>query len=77
VWHGCPRPCVLITSSQKSFRNSIANGLAGLRNAFGDAHGKSAKIPKPTQRHADLSVNAAGTIATFLIATYKERNSSS
>jgi Abortive infection C-terminus len=56
--------------------NSIANGLAGLRNAFGDAHGKSSKAPKPSERHADLAVNAAGTIATFLIASYEQRKNS-
>jgi hypothetical protein len=51
--------------------HSIVNGLAGLRNAFGDAHGKSEKTPSPTERHADLAVNSAGTIATFLITTHE------
>lgn len=52
---------------------NVANGLAGLRNAFGDAHGKAPSTPKPGVRHADLAVNLAGTLATFLIATYEER----
>jgi hypothetical protein len=52
---------------------SVANGLAALRNAFGDAHGRAASQPKPSQRHADLAVNLAGALAAFLIATYEER----
>ena len=52
---------------------SVVNGLAALRNSFGDAHGKAANTPKPTARHADLAINLAGTLATFLMATYEER----
>lgn len=53
--------------------HSIVNGLAGLRNEFGDAHGKNDKTPLPLDYHADLAVNAAGTIATFLISTYEKQ----
>lgn len=52
---------------------SVTNGLAALRNSFGDAHGKSSTAPRPSARHADLAINLAGTLATFLIATYEER----
>jgi hypothetical protein len=52
---------------------SVVNGLAALRNAFGDAHGKGPRAPKPTARHADLAINLAGTLASFLMATYEER----
>jgi abortive infection Abi-like protein len=52
---------------------SVVNGLAALRNAFGDAHGKGATTPKPSIRHADLAVNLSGTISAFLLATYEER----
>lgn len=52
---------------------SVANGLAALRNAFGDAHGKAPGAPKPSPRHADLAINLAGSLATFLMATYEER----
>jgi hypothetical protein len=52
---------------------SVANGLAALRNTFGDAHGKAAGTPKPAARHADLAINLAGTLATFLMATYEDR----
>jgi hypothetical protein len=52
---------------------TVANGLASLRNTFGDAHGKGKKAPRPAPRHADLAVNLAGTIAAFLLATYEQR----
>lgn len=53
---------------------AVVDGLAALRNSFGDAHGKSPMKVTPTSRHADLAVNLAGTISTFLIATYEERH---
>jgi hypothetical protein len=52
---------------------SVVNGLAAMRNALGDAHGRAARSPKPSARHADLAVNLAGSISSFLIATYEER----
>ncbi len=52
---------------------SVVNGLAALRNSLGDAHGKGANAPRPNSRHADLAINLAGTLATFLVATYEER----
>ncbi len=52
---------------------SAVGGLAAMRNALGDAHGKGARAPKPSARHADLAINLAGTIASFLIETYEER----
>jgi hypothetical protein len=52
---------------------SVVNGLAALRNSLGDAHGKAAGAPKPASRHADLAINLAGSLSTFLIATYEER----
>ena len=54
---------------------SVVNGLAALRNTLSDAHGKGKRAPKPTPRHAVLAVNLAGTIATFLLATFEERYS--
>ena len=52
---------------------TVANGLASLRNTFGDAHGKGPRVPRPSPRHADLAINLAGTLATFLMATYEDR----
>lgn len=53
---------------------TVVNGLAALRNAFGDAHGRSSTQAKPTGRHADLAVNLSGTLCAFLIATFEEQH---
>jgi Abortive infection C-terminus len=49
---------------------SIACGIAGLRNAFGDSHGQGIKGKEAESRHARLAVNSAGTLALFLIETH-------
>lgn len=46
------------------------NGLAPLSNAYGDRH---ADPGTPAPRHAELAVNLAGTMASFLIATWEAR----
>lgn len=51
---------------------SIVSGLGALRNKLGDAHGKSKKTVKPSDRHSELAVNMAGAIAIFLYRTFKE-----
>jgi hypothetical protein len=53
---------------------SIINGLASLRNALGDAHGKSRSAGRPASRHAELAVNVAGSLCLFLIQTNKKKN---
>lgn len=54
---------------------TVVNGLGTLRNRLSDSHGRGDKIPvRPSARHATLAVNAAGTIATFLVETYTERS---
>ena len=50
---------------------SITNGLAGLRNRLGDAHGQGSNRLKPARRHAELAVNVAGAMAVFLIETWE------
>ncbi len=63
--------------TEQSFRQilggcqTIVNELAGLRNRLSDAHGKGKIAAKPAARHAELAVNLAGTMATFLIATWE------
>jgi hypothetical protein len=52
---------------------SIVNNLGAIRNRVGDAHGQGRKPIKPKARHAELAVNLAGTMASFLVATWKER----
>ena len=55
---------------------SVVNNLAAIRNRVGDAHGQGRRPVKPKPRHAELAVNLAGTMASFLISTWKERGSS-
>ena len=50
---------------------AVIEGLGALRNRLGDAHGKGKGIKKPAPRHAELAVNLAGAMATFLIATWQ------
>lgn len=52
--------------------NSVVDGLASVRNALGDAHGKGEKSPKPSPRHAKLAVNLAITMSLFLMETFEK-----
>ena len=51
---------------------SVVQGLGALRSKVGDAHGHGKKAVKPTSRHAELAVNLAGAMATFIAQTWKE-----
>jgi hypothetical protein len=55
---------------------SIVESLGAIRNKLGDAHSQGPMRAKPQPRHAELAVNLAGTMATFLIATWEARRSS-
>lgn len=55
---------------------TIVEGLASVRNALSDAHGKGKKPVRPSPRHAELAVNLAGTMAAFIVATYRAREQS-
>jgi hypothetical protein len=50
--------------------NTTVNGMAGLRNALSDAHGKGKKAARPRSRHARLAVNVGFSLSTFLIETH-------
>jgi hypothetical protein len=52
---------------------SIVASLGAIRNKLGDAHSQGPFRAKPSPRHAELAVNLAGTMATFLIATREAR----
>lgn len=52
---------------------SVIEGLGALRNKLGDAHGQGARPVKPLPRHAQLAVNLAGAMATFLVETHRAR----
>jgi hypothetical protein len=53
---------------------SVVNGLGTLRNKLSDSHGQGGKPVRPASRHADLAVNLAGTMATFLVETWVARS---
>ena len=53
---------------------SVVEGLGSLRNKIGDAHGQGGKPVRPIPRHAQLAVNLAGAVATFLVDTWIVRN---
>jgi hypothetical protein len=52
---------------------AIVGGLAGVRNKLSDSHGQGRRPIRPSQRHAELAVNLAGTMATFLVETWQAR----
>ncbi|WP_345973578.1 abortive infection family protein [Sulfurimonas diazotrophicus] len=52
--------------------SGIINGLGTLRNKLGDAHGSTKTKVKPLERHGELAVNMAGSMAIFLYKTYTE-----
>ena len=56
---------------------SIVESLGSLRNKLSDAHSPGPKRARPAPRHAELAVNLSGTMATFLISTWKTRQSES
>lgn len=51
--------------------SAIVNGLGTLRNRLGDAHGNGRKPVRPSDRHALLAVNLAGSMCVFLIQTWQ------
>jgi uncharacterized protein YfkK (UPF0435 family) len=53
--------------------HAVVEGLGALRNKLSDAHagGKAAVHPLP--RHAELAVNLAGTMATFILSTWEQK----
>lgn len=54
---------------------SVVHSLGALRNKSGDAHGSGRRAVRPKPRHAELAVNLAGSMASFLVSTWKERTS--
>jgi hypothetical protein len=54
---------------------AVVEGLGALRNRLSDAHGKGLARTKPDSRHAELAVNLAGTMATFLVKTFERHKS--
>ena len=53
--------------------SNIIIGLGSLRNRLGDAHGQGRNNIKPAPRHSELAVNLSGSMALYLIETYKSK----
>jgi hypothetical protein len=54
---------------------AVVEGLGAMRNRLSDAHGRGKHAAKPAPRHAELAVNLAGAMATFLVDTWLSRKS--
>jgi Abortive infection C-terminus len=52
---------------------SVVMGLGTLRNRLSDPHGQGALPVRPAARHAELAVNLAGAMASFLVETWEAR----
>jgi len=52
---------------------AVVEGLGALRNRIGDSHGQGKDPIRPDARHAELAVNLAGTMSTFLVATWEAK----
>ena len=52
---------------------SVVESLGAMRNKLGDAHGGGPRRARPASRHAELAVNLAGSMATFLVATWEAK----
>ena len=51
--------------------HSVVEGLGSLRNKISDAHGGGRRRVRPSERHASLAVNLAGSMSMFLIETWE------
>jgi hypothetical protein len=52
---------------------AVVDGIANIRNRVGDAHGRGRKPVRISARHAELAVNLAGAMASFVLNTWLER----
>ena len=55
---------------------SVVEGLGALRNRMSDAHGVGPQAVRPAPRHAELAVNLSGSMASYLVATWRMRKES-
>jgi uncharacterized protein YfkK (UPF0435 family) len=53
--------------------HAVVEGLGALRNKLSDAHARGKTAVRPLSRHAELAVNLAGTMATFILATWEQK----
>lgn len=55
---------------------TVAGGIGALRTHASSAHGQAGKVYRLAPRHARLAINAAHTIATFVIETWDAKRQS-
>lgn len=55
---------------------AIVEGLGAMRNRLGDSHGTGVRGVRPAPRHAELAVNLSGSMAAYLVATWRLRKES-
>lgn len=81
LWSKCAAHLNLSPSqhSEQAFKailqgcHTIVQYLGTIRNQISDAHGQGRRPIKPKPRHAELAVNVAGAMVSFLVQTWKER----
>lgn len=54
---------------------SVVEGIGALRNLLSDSHGKGKEPIEPEPYHAELAVNLAGSMATFLVQVWERHQS--
>jgi len=52
---------------------AVVDGIANVRNRVGDAHGRGRRQVRISARHAELAVNLAGAMASFVLNTWLDR----
>lgn len=52
---------------------AVVGGIAFIRNKLGDAHSREPGAASPTPADAELAVNLAGAVATFLARTWESQ----
>jgi hypothetical protein len=53
--------------------SSIVDGIGAFRTHAGSAHGRAAQTYRPAPRHARLAVNAAHSLALFVLETWRSK----
>jgi Abortive infection C-terminus len=56
--------------------SAVIQGIGSIRNKLSDAHGKGRSFLLPSDRHAALAVNLAGSMAAFMISAWEEKKNS-
>ena len=52
--------------------SGVITNLGGLRNTMGDAHGRGVSPPEVSESIAELAINTASTLSTFIIRRFNQ-----